>query len=251
MNVFIVTAHPDRESFNARLSQIAGNHFTAVGAQVIHSHLYPMSFDPREDASKFRRRLNPSRFFVQEEQRFSYQNRALSSEVSQEIDKLLWSDLVMVQFPLWWFGVPAILKGWIDRVFVYGGLYSSKRRFETGVCRDKRVLICVTTGSSESDCSPTGREGDTRMILWPTLYAFRYVGFDVLQPFLLHGVRGADGRDRLARERVSVERFKALLSQIDEVAVMPFNGNEDWDANGRLKPNAPSYSPFIGHCSRQ
>jgi NAD(P)H dehydrogenase (quinone) len=249
MNVFILTAHPDQESFNARLSRAAASRFTSMGAQVVRSDLYAMNFDPREDAGKFPRRLNASRFFVQDEQRFNHGNGTLTSEVSQEIERLLWSDLLIVQFPLWWFGVPAILKGWMDRVFVYGGMYSSKRRFETGVCRGKRVLICATTGSSEADCSPTGREGDTRLILWPTLYSFRYIGFDVLEPFLLYGVGGADGPDRRARERAMVERFEALLARVEAIPVMPFNGSEDWDADGQLRPGAPSYSPFIGRCT--
>ncbi|WP_318188687.1 NAD(P)H-dependent oxidoreductase [Pseudomonas fluorescens] len=124
--------------------------------------------------------------------------------------------------PLWWFGAPAMLKGWMDRVLVYGGLYSSEQRFEQGVCRGKKVLLCVTTGSSAHECAPNGREGNTHLLLWPIQYAFRYVGFDVLQSYLVHGIWAdctASGRD-LNEE---LRRYSSFCADIDQAAVLRFN----------------------------
>lgn len=44
----------------------------------------------------------------------------LSGDIRREQDKLPRADTLVVQFPLWWFGPPAILKGWFDRLFVQG-----------------------------------------------------------------------------------------------------------------------------------
>jgi NAD(P)H dehydrogenase (quinone) len=247
----IVLAHPESSSYNAHLATLAQQTLLATGSRVEMSDLYAMGFDPAEDARHFSVRADPRRFDAQLEQRFSYDREELPEAVQGEVDKILRADLVLLHFPLWWFGMPAILKGWMDRVFVYGGMYSGSRRHERGVCRGKRALFCVTTGSSEAACSPTGKEGDTRLVLWPALYSMRYLGFTVLQPFLVHGVRGgltgpaADAAN--ARLHAIEQRFATVLRQLDDAPVMPFNADTDFDENGQLKPDAPVYSPFIRH----
>ncbi len=47
-------------------------------------------------------------------------------DIDAEQRKLVAADAVIFQFPLWWLGMPAILKGWIDRVFAYGLAYGFK-----------------------------------------------------------------------------------------------------------------------------
>jgi NAD(P)H dehydrogenase (quinone) len=71
-----------------------------------------------------------------------------------EIDKLLWADALILQFPLWWFAMPAILKGWVDRVFAYGfaygvGEHSDRRwgdRYGEGTLAGKPAMPIVTAG---------------------------------------------------------------------------------------------------------
>src|SRR5262245_27525373 len=189
MNALVILAHPEPLSFNGHLARCARDALAADGHAVEISDLYAAGFDPREAGHHFARRRDPDRFDAAAEQRFGWEHQALPSDVAGELDKVLAADLVILQFPLWWFGPPAMLKGWIDRVFVYGGLYSSGRRHDRGVCRGKRALVCVTAGSSEAACSPDGREGDTRLVLWPTPDALRYVGVTVPPPVLMHGVR--------------------------------------------------------------
>lgn len=251
MNVLIVLAHPEPRSFNAHLAHHARDVLTHHGHTVELSDLYASNFDPREAAGHFAIRRDPAYFDAAAEQRFSWEQQTLPAEVRDELDKILRADLVILQFPLWWFGPPAILKGWIDRVFVYGGLYSSARRHTHGVCRGKQAMLSVTTGSSAAACSPDGIEGDTRLILWPTLYALRYVGFTVRQPYLIHGVRGglqgteADAqRARLATEAAQLGQH---LLDLERAPIVPFHDDDDWDEHGRLRPTAPIYGPFIRH----
>ena len=251
VNTLIILAHPEPLSFNAHLARSARDTLSACNHAVQISDLYASDFDPCESGRHFPDRRNPERFDAAGEQRFNCERRTLPSDVAGELDKLLAADLVILQFPLWWFGPPAILKGWMDRVFVYGGLYSSEQRHDRGVCSGKRALLCVTTGSSEAACSPDGREGDTQLILWPTLYALRYVGFTVLQPILIHSVRSglhgteAEVQDQyLARE---TQRYRELLLDLRSIPVVAFNSDDDWDEHGKLKPTAPVHSPFIRH----
>ncbi len=249
MNVLIVLAHPEQQSFNAHLAHLATKAFVTKGDAVKTSDLYAQKFDPVEGAHHFLPRQNPNRFDAQTEQRNSFESNTLPSDVKSEIEKIEWADLVIFQFPLWWFGMPAILKGWMDRIFVYGGLYSSKRRHDTGFCKGKKALMCVTTGSSAEACSHNGIEGDTRLILWPSLYALRYVGFSVLEPVIFNNVHGGPNRQGVAQQQVHLDQisrdYVALLEHINEMSELPFNSASDWDDRGQLKPQAPSHNPFI------
>uniref|UniRef100_A0A8C5DTU9 Flavodoxin-like fold domain-containing protein n=1 Tax=Gouania willdenowi TaxID=441366 RepID=A0A8C5DTU9_GOUWI len=89
---------------------------------------------------------------------FSY----LSSDIVKEQSKLKKVDLVIFQFPMYWFSVPAILKGWIDlRMF-----------------RDKKAILSFTTESLESTFSPNAINGDMNVTLWPLQNGIlHYCGF--------------------------------------------------------------------------
>ena len=253
MNALIVLAHPEPRSYNSALSAVAERALRAQRHTVRVSDLYAKRFDPSEHARHYPRRKDSRRFSAQSEQRFSAINNILPREVGREIDLLLWADFVLFQFPLWWFGMPAMLKGWMDRVFAYGALYTSSHRYETGLLRGKRAMLSVTAGSSESACCYNGREGDTSLILWPIHYALHYVGFTVLEPLLITGVRahdatvesGAPNEDLAARVLTLTER----LATLDLIPTIRFNGSDDWDHQQKLKPGAPIYSPFIRHAA--
>ena len=253
MNIYIVLAHPEARSYNAALARNSQRSLESQGHQVRLSDLYAQSFAPDEHARHFQRRADWSRFDAQTEQRFSSCENALAPEVQREVDQLLWADLLVLQFPLWWFGMPAILKGWMDRVFVYGKLYSGTRRFHAGVCAGKRAMLSVTAGSSQAACSPDGREGDTELILWPIHYSLHFVGYTVLEPVIITDVRGgrAAAEDELQRRSLAqrLEQQQSIVGNLHSRRVIPFNAAEDWDEHGKLRPGAPVYSPFIRHVS--
>lgn len=251
MNVLIVLAHPEPQSFNGHLARCAATAMRTGGNSVRLSDLYGEHFDPCEAGRHFRSLRDPARFDAQAEQRHAWDTESLAGEIHRHVENVLWADLVILQFPLWWFGPPAILKGWMDRVFVYGGLYTSSRRHDRGVCGGKKILFCVTTGSSAAACAYNGHEGETALHLWPSMYAFRYLGFSVLQPFVIHGVRGGlAGAAALAqKQRLLAEEgdYIRALDGIRDRPGVPFNKDEDLDEAGTLKSEAQAYSPFIRH----
>lgn len=251
MKSLIILAHPEPSSYNAALARVAQEALQSQGHEVRISDLYASAFAPDEHGRHYSRRRDAARFDALTEQRFSADLNALPRDVQSEIDDLLWADLVVLQFPLWWFGMPALLKGWMDRVFVYGRLYTGSQRLHAGVCRGKRATLSVTAGASADACAHDGQEGDTRLILWPINYAFRYLGFTVLEPVLITGVRGGfAGKDAVAQERYLDERLRshrAHFANVDAIPAIPFNTAEDWDDRRKLKPHAPAHSPFIRH----
>lgn len=253
MKAHIVLAHPESQSFNGQLARLSRDTLAGMGWDTSLSDLYADGFDPREGRMHYQAFADESRFHTQTEQRWHAERGTTPRDVEAEQSKLLAADLLVVHFPLWWFGMPAILKGWIDRVFVYGPVYRGSMRYDAGVCRGKRMLACVTLGASAESCSFNGREGDSRLHAWPLVFPFRYIGFDVLEPVFFHGVGGvasmesADGTTETERY---MQRWSQLLGTLDRHPVMPFNRDTDFDDSKRLLPQAPEYSPFVSHRSQ-
>jgi NAD(P)H dehydrogenase (quinone) len=251
MNAHIVLAHPEKRSFNAHLSDVSQQVLSAAGFQTTLSDLNAMNFDPCEGPHHYSSRKDPKVFHTQTEQRFNSDNNTLPPEVEAETQRLLGCDLLVVHFPLWWFGMPAILKGWIDRVFVYGKMYRSAMRYDKGICAGKKMVICVTTGATEDSCSHNGKEGDTRLHLWPILFAFRYLGFDVLQPKILHGVGGVDFIEGHEGGLSTLETYSNSWAEaLETLSTRPsvkYNRDEEFDETKRLMSDAPVFSPFIRH----
>lgn len=250
MHSLIVLAHPEARSFNAQLATTARQALEAAGGSTDLADLYREGFDPREAAGHFAAPADPDYFRAMAEQRHAAENGSLAPEVANAIERLERADLLLFQFPLWWFSVPAILKGWLDRVFVYGGVYRSKLRYDSGRFRGKRALVSVTTGGPAESHGPDGRQGDLDLLLWPLHFSLHYVGFTVLPPFRSFHLEGGPPRDpEVADPRLEgyKDGLRAHLEALDSLRPIPFNGWDDWDETGRLKPEAPTYSPFMRH----
>lgn len=251
MRAHIVCAHPEPKSYNAHLAATARRALEQAGWSVTLSDLYQMGFDPCERASHYIAPLNADRFDVQSEQRHASEIRRIPADVATEIDRLAAADLLILQYPMWWHLPPAMLKGWLDRVLVYGDVYTSKQRFENGRFKGKRAMLSVTVGTSEATYAHNGRSGDINLLLWPVHFSLAFVGYDVLAPFVAYGVEAglrysgaAEVEERLRR---SAERLGQTVLGIDSVPRIPFNGMNQWGADGHIKPEAPVYSPFIRH----
>lgn len=244
MNVLIVLAHPERSSLNGGLADIAAERLREAGHQVQLDDLYAEGFDPVEHPIHYRYRVDETYFAPLTEQRAHYQKRSLSADVKREIARLEWADLVIFQFPLWWHAQPAILKGWFDRVLVYGGLYSGSMRYNRGYFRGKRAMCSVTTGSPETAFQPFGRAGNMVEWLWPMHSSLYYVGYDVLSPQVSYGVQGGGIRyeaEAVFREHLETTKqdWGTRLKALQNESPIPFTGWEDWDEEGLLRKEHP------------
>ena len=240
MQILFVLAHPEPNSFNAQLVRLGKEQFEAAGHTVEISDLYAQGFDPVEKAAHYRDRLNTEEFAPLAEQRHAYKQDTLAEDVKAEIRKLEAADLVIFQFPVWWHSVPAILKGWFDRVFVSGGLYNSRMRYDAGYFRGKRALCSVTSGAPAEAFAAGGRGGEIEQILWSTQFSLYYMGFDVLPPHASFGVSG-HGYSYVT-ERDFTNQFAELenswlsrLSFIQSDAPLVYPGWDDWDELGAPK----------------
>ncbi|RVB39902.1 flavodoxin family protein, partial [Mesorhizobium sp. M7A.F.Ca.CA.004.05.1.1] len=198
MNVLIVYAHPEAKSFNGAMKDLAVETLTRAGHDVVVSDLYAMGFNPVAGPGDVSgERNDPDFFSLPREQTAAYEAGALSADISAEIEKVKRAAFVLFQFPVWWFGMPAMLKGWADRVFARGFAYLPGRKYDTGMFRGKLAMVAATTGTSADTYAPDGIDGDILTVLWPIHNGLlRYSGFDVLPPFVAYmpGRVGDDGR---------------------------------------------------------
>ena len=93
--------------------------------------------------------------------------RVRGCRLMKENEKMEWCDLLILQFQLWWFGLPAVLKGWVDRVFAMGRIYGMGRIYETGVFKGKRAMLSLTTRGPEETYREGGLDGNRAAILRP------------------------------------------------------------------------------------
>lgn len=238
MSALIVHSHPEPTSFNAQLTKTARQTLQQEGHSVEVADLYAEHFDPLERGAHYPQRLDAECFSPLREQRHAWQNRALPADVQKQIDRLEAADLLILQFPLWWHGPPAMLKGWLDRVLISGGLYTSRMRYDNGYFKGRRALISVTTGAPAAALGPGGRGGDIDKLLWPLHYSLHYLGYLVLPPFVAAGVQGHGYRYR--NEAAFGEHLHQLkqswqqhLTGLDQQGPLVFAGWDDWDAEGR------------------
>lgn len=237
MQTHIVHVHPEANSYNGALTQTAESALRSADGAVTVSDLYQSRFDPVERPEHYVNRVEASHFAALGEQRNAWATGTLPEDIVSEIDRLERADLVILQFPLWWHGPPAMLKGWMDRVFVSGGLYTSKMRYDAGYFSGRRALISVTTGAPHAAFGPGSRGGDFDTMLWPVQYSMHYMGFSVLPPFISYGVQGhgysyEDENSLQNRLEGNLGDWSSYLSNLDDVDPLIFPCWVDWNEDG-------------------
>lgn len=211
MKVLIVLAHAEPLSMNGAMFNTAIAALQATGHEVKTSDLYAMQFNPVSDRRNFTGVKNASFFKQQQEELHATATNGFAADVELEQQKVEWCDLMIWQFPLWWFSVPAILKGWVDRVFAMGRVYGMGKIYEQGGFKGKKALLSLTTGGSEDNYSKEGLQGDIHNILKPIHRGMlQFTGFTVLQPQIVYGPARITAEER----EQQLQQWQNRLQQI-------------------------------------
>jgi NAD(P)H dehydrogenase (quinone) len=214
MNVLWVFAHPEGRSLNGSLRDFGVRHLRAAGHEVEVSDLYAMGWKAVADAGDFTGIDTSQRLYYANASMHGYQSGTQTPDVAAEQEKIKRADVILIQFPLWWFSVPAILKGWFDRVLAGGWAYrvmdpanpSRSLRYGDGNLKGKRAMLILTTGASAESLGPRGVAGDIDDLLFPINYGiFWYTGMSPLPPLVFAG-----------SNRVSSTQFKVLEQRLAE-----------------------------------
>uniref|UniRef100_UPI003F498486 NAD(P)H-dependent oxidoreductase n=1 Tax=Cupriavidus yeoncheonensis TaxID=1462994 RepID=UPI003F498486 len=226
MKVLIVHAHPEPQSFSSALKTVSLEAFREAGHEVQVSDLYAMGFNPVASAADFGNRANPEYCVYALEQRNGVTNRTISPDIQRELEKLMQCDLLVLNFPLFWFSTPAILKGWLDRVLVSGTVYGGTRFYDRGGLRGKRALVSVTLGGQEHMFRSDGVHGPLESMLKHLLQGtLGYTGLDVLPPFFAWHVPYVTHDDRVAM----LDAWRERIALLDEATPLSFPSLNDFD----------------------
>jgi NAD(P)H dehydrogenase (quinone) len=232
MRALWVLAHPRSDSLNAHLCRVGVAALEAHGWQVERSDLHGAAWDP---------------VLVEEG----------GPDVLTEQAKLRRADLLVVQFPLWWYGMPAILKGWFDRVFESGFAYDvidpgtgRARKYGDGGLAGRRALAIVTAGDRPGSLEPRGISGSIEDVLWPVLHGtFWYTGMAALRPHLITEARSVEHDRRNALEGDLAGRLAGVMDE-EPIGYLPMD-EEHYDHAIALLPHiAPNHSGNGAHLRR-
>lgn len=227
MKVLIVHAHYEAHSFNTALKNVAVETLTAAGHEVRVSDLYAMGWNPVAGPADFPQPANPDYCVYALEQRKAFESGQLPADIEAEIAAVDGCDLLIFNFPVFWFSVPAILKGWIDRVFISGHFYGGKRFYDQGGMRGKRAMLSLTLGGQAHMFGADAIHGEMDILLRPLQRGtLAYCGFTVLPPFIGYHVPYLSGEARQA----ILEQYKAYLLQLDELTPLSFPILSHFDA---------------------
>lgn len=214
MNVLFVFAHPEPQSFNGAMLRTAIATLEAAGHAVQVSDLYATDFDPVSDRRNFRTVRDAQYFKQQQEELYATEHQGFAPGIEAELQKIEWCDVMIWQFPLWWFSVPAALKGWVDRVFAMGRAYGGGRIYENGPFRGKKALLSLTTGGVEAAYQPGGLQGDLAGVLRPIHRGMlQFTGFTVLPPQVVYGPARMTPEERAAALAEWAGRLQTLAQE--------------------------------------
>jgi NAD(P)H dehydrogenase (quinone) len=257
MKVFIVFAHPEQKSLNGALLRTTVEELEAQGHEVKVSDLYAMQWKSQVDRADFPHVSADARLRVAYASAEATMGGTLTEDVKLEQEKLLWADTVILQFPIWWYDMPAILKGWVDRVyslgFAYGiGEFSDKHwgdRYGEGKLSGRRAMLLVTTGSWKEHYSARGVCGPVDDLLFPINHGILYyTGLDVLPPFVVYQADRLDDEGFKTTTDELRQRLRTL-STTKPIAYRAQNGGDYEVPSLCLKPGLgdPSASGFSLH----
>ncbi|TBU80849.1 NAD(P)H dehydrogenase [Pseudomonas daroniae] len=260
MNVLLVYAHPEPRSLNGSFKDFAIRRLEATGNTVQVSDLYAMQWKAMLDANDSGTRHSAARFDPSLDLRRALESGTLRADIAGEQEKLRWADAVILQFPLWWFSMPAILKGWVDRVYTDGfgfgvGEHSDTHwgdRYGEGVLAGKRAMLVVTIGGWAPHYGPRGINGPIDDILFPIQHGVLfYPGFEVLPPHVIYRANRIDKAGFAQACAALGERLDALWTTAP-LAFRKQNAGDYLIPELTLRPElAPGRSGFEVHVERE
>lgn len=178
MKNLIIYAHPNPASLNHFLKQTVVESLEESGQEIVVRDLNLIHFNPVFSLED----MNGQRM------------GQVADAVKTEQDFISWADRVIFIYPIWWTGMPAIIKGYIDRVFSYGFAYRYDQGIQKGLLTDKKTVIINSHGKSNEEYQMMGM--DKALALTSDTGIFNYCGFEIQKHFYF------DKADRASSERI-------------------------------------------------
>ncbi|MGF1657950.1 MAG: NAD(P)H-dependent oxidoreductase [Rubrimonas sp.] len=135
MRVLVIHSHPDPESFNAFLCSEAVTALQAAGHETRLIDLYAEGFEPALSRADWR----------------AYEDQSRNVDpVAAHVAALRWAEALLFVYPTWWYGLPAMLKGWLDRVWLPGVAFTlePEKPIRPALTHIRKIGVVTTCGAS-------------------------------------------------------------------------------------------------------
>lgn len=189
MKYLIIYAHPNESSLNNYLLKNVSDSLQKEQQDIEIRDLYKIQFNPVLSLADM------------EGQRMG----KVDATVQQEQEYISWADHIVFIYPIWWTGMPAIMKGYIDRVFSYGFAYLYDQGVQKGLLTGKKATIINTQGKSRAEYERIGM--DKALSLTSDKGIFTYCGLEIKQHFFFDS---ADKASSSAVKQWGVQILKTL-----------------------------------------
>lgn len=198
MKNLIVYAHPNSGSLNHFFKQTVLESLQESGEEIEVRDLNQINFNP----------------VLSLEDMKGQRMGKVADDVKKEQDFIAWSDRIIFIYPIWWTGMPAIMKGYIDRVFSYGFAYRYDQGIQKGLLTGKKTIIINSHGKSNAEYEAMGM--DKALALTSDTGIFTYSGLEIQEHFYF------DKADRASQENVSdwENQLKAAFEVRDKESLL-------------------------------
>lgn len=191
MKHLIIYSHPNKGSLNHHLLQTVIDSLKIKNHEIVIRDLYQLNFNP----------------VLSLEDMDGQRMGNVTDEVKQEQQYISWADHIIFIYPIWWTGMPAIMKGYIDRVFSYGFAYRYDQGVQKSLLTGKLTTIINTHGKSQAEYESIGM--DNALSLTSDKGIFIYCGLEINQHFFF------DKADKVNSEEIEewTIKIKTLFSK--------------------------------------
>jgi NAD(P)H dehydrogenase (quinone) len=192
MKNLVVYCHPDPKSFCHAILENVVDTLRGKGHEVRIKDLYADGFDPVLKGGDFA----------------AFQAGKTPADIKAEQDLILWAETITVIHPVWWTSLPAMLKGYIDRVFALGFAYAFGPEGPKGLLGGRKAIIFSTQGADKNDYDTRGMTDAMKKT--SDVAIFSMCNMEVLEHKFFGGVPSVDDA---ARKRYLTE-VKEVMSHL-------------------------------------
>jgi len=188
MKHLVVYAHPHPESFNYSIMETIVQALENKGHEVVVRDLYALDFQP----------------VLKPEDTNAMKSGHIPDDIKTEQEFITQSDVITFIYPIWWAGLPAIIKGYVDRVFSYGYAYAYGEEGIIQLLKGKKGLIINTHGASKEMYDKIGMTAGLKVT--SDVGIFEFTGIEPIDHLLFGNVS----------EHLEESVLKEILKQIEE-----------------------------------
>lgn len=163
MKHLIVLANPKEKCFTRDAARTYRESVEGLGHECVVRDLYELDFNPVASAADLVCMLTGE----------------IPVDIAQEQSHLRWADVVVFCHPIWWIGLPAIIKGYVDRVFAIGFAYGHSTKGVVGHLNGKKAVILSSSGSTRSEFVSSGKMAS--ILVAQDLGTMRFCGMDMVE----------------------------------------------------------------------